>query len=50
MLLKVMKNHKVSFFGSNTSLLHLLLEIGYDCAKPDLVVMKVAKKIKTSHC
>lgn len=44
-LRKVMEKHKVPFFRSTTSLLHFLLETGYDCIKPDLVVMKVAKKI-----
>ncbi len=40
-----LKNKKIPFFQSTTSLLHFLLEIGYDCVKPDLVVMKVAKKL-----
>ncbi len=44
-LKKVMNENKVPFFRSTTSLLHFLLETGYDCVKPDLVVMKVAKKI-----
>jgi len=44
-LKKVMIENKIPFFRSTTSLLHLLLETGYDCVKPDLVVMKVAKKI-----
>lgn len=44
-LKKVMVKHKVPFFRSTISLLHLLLEMGYDCVKPDLVVMKVSKKI-----
>jgi len=44
-LKKVMNANKVPFFRSTTSLLHFLLETGYDCVKPDLVVMKVAKKI-----
>jgi len=44
-LKKVMEENKVPFFRSTTSLLHFLLETGYDCVKPDLVVMKVAKKI-----
>ena len=45
-LLKILKSNKIPFFQSTTSLLHLLLDIGYDCVKPDLVVMKVAKKLK----
>lgn len=44
-LKKVMEENKVPFFRSTTSLLHFLLETGYDCVKPDLVIMKVAKKI-----
>lgn len=40
-----MKNNKIPFFQSTTSLLHFLLDIGYDCMKPDLVVIKVAKKL-----
>jgi 3-methyladenine DNA glycosylase Tag len=45
-LLKTLKENKIPFFQSTTSLLHFLLESGYDCVKPDLVVMKVAKKLK----
>lgn len=44
-LLTLMKREKIPFFQSTTSLLHLLLDIGYDCIKPDLVVMRVAKKL-----
>ncbi len=44
-LKKIMEVNKVPFFRSTTSLLHFLLETGYDCVKPDLVIMKVAKKI-----
>ncbi len=44
-LKKIMEENKIPFFRSTTSLLHFLLHIGYDCIKPDLVVMKVAKKI-----
>lgn len=44
-LLKTLKENKISFFQSTTSLLHFLLDSGYDCVKPDLVVMKVAKKL-----
>lgn len=44
-LKKIMEINKIPFFRSTISLLHLLLEIGYDCVKPDLVVMKVSKKI-----
>lgn len=45
-LLKMLKENKIPFFQSTTSLLHFLLDSGYDCVKPDLVVMKVAKKLK----
>lgn len=41
----VLTEYKVPFFRSPTSLLHFLLETGYDCIKPDLIVMRVAKKI-----
>lgn len=44
-LLTTLKKNKIPFFQSTTSLLHFLLAIGYDCVKPDLVVMKVAKKL-----
>jgi hypothetical protein len=44
-LLATLKSNKIPFFQSTTSLLHFLLDIGYDCVKPDLVVMKVAKKL-----
>lgn len=44
-LLTTLKDNKIPFFQSTTSLLHFLLDIGYDCVKPDLVVMKVAKKL-----
>ncbi len=44
-LLAKLKTNKIPFFQSTTSLLHFLLDIGYDCVKPDLVVMKVAKKL-----
>ena len=45
-LQKTLKENKISFFQSTTSLLHFLLDTGYDCVKPDLVVMKVSKKLK----
>ncbi|MCJ7484066.1 MAG: hypothetical protein MUO31_13990 [Thermodesulfovibrionales bacterium] len=44
-LKKTMKTNKIPFFRSTTSLLHFLLRTGYDCIKPDLVVMRVSKKI-----
>jgi len=39
------KNNKVPFVQSTTTLLHLLMHLGYDCAKPDLIVMEVAKNL-----
>jgi hypothetical protein len=39
------KKNKISFFQSTTSLLHFLLETGHDCIKPDLVVLRVARKL-----
>jgi len=33
------------FFKSTTSLLHLLLHLGYDCIKPDRIVMNVSQEI-----
>lgn len=43
-LLSVLKTENMPFFRRTTSLLHFLLSIGYDCSKPDIVVMRVAKK------
>lgn len=40
-----MKKAKVSYLKETTTLLHYLLATGFDCVKPDLVVMKVAQKI-----
>ena len=37
---------KIPFFQSTTSLLHFLMKIGYDCVKPDLIIMKVAKDLR----
>jgi len=45
LLQKQMKADGVPFFQSTTSLLHLLMHMGYDCVKPDLVVMQVARKL-----
>jgi hypothetical protein len=44
-LQKTLSANKIPFFRSTTSLLHFLLETGYDCIKPDLIVMKVSKKL-----
>lgn len=43
---KQMKEHRVPYLSSVTSLLHFLLEAGYDCVKPDVVVMRVAKALR----
>lgn len=43
-LLLVLKEEKMPFFKRTTSLLHFLLSVGYDCIKPDIIVMRVAKK------
>lgn len=40
-----LKQFKVSYLKETTTLLHYLLNSGYDCVKPDSVVMKAAKKI-----
>ncbi|GAA4345348.1 hypothetical protein GCM10023184_47200 [Flaviaesturariibacter amylovorans] len=40
-----MKVARVSYLKETTTLLHYLLDTGFDCVKPDSVVMKVAKKI-----
>lgn len=44
-LQKLMKEHDIPFLSSTTSLLHLLMHIGYDCVKPDVIVMRVALKL-----
>jgi 3-methyladenine DNA glycosylase Tag len=36
---------KMPFFSSTTSLLQLLLDLGYDPVKPDLIVMRFARRI-----
>jgi 3-methyladenine DNA glycosylase Tag len=40
-----LEQFKISYLKETTTLLHYLLDTGYDCAKPDSVVMKVALKI-----
>ncbi|MGO9953778.1 MAG: hypothetical protein ACLPN1_16415 [Dissulfurispiraceae bacterium] len=44
-LQRTLSANKIPFFQSTISLLHFLLDTGYDCIKPDLVVMKVSKKL-----
>jgi len=43
-LKKTLNDLKVPFIRSTTTLLHLLLHIGYDCVKPDSAVMKASVK------
>lgn len=45
-LLLVLKEEEMPFFRCTTSLLHFLLSVGYDCVKPDIVVMRVAEEGK----
>ncbi|MFL9906803.1 hypothetical protein [Paraburkholderia sp. RL17-337-BIB-A] len=40
-----MKEHGVPYLSSVTSLSHMLLHLGYDCVKPDVIVMRVAMKL-----
>lgn len=44
-LQRKLEQFKISYLKETTTLLHYLLDTGYDCAKPDSVVMKVAQKI-----
>jgi hypothetical protein len=41
-LRKDLRARKMPYLGNFTSLCHLFLELGYDCAKPDSAVMKAA--------
>ena len=45
-LLLVLREEEMPFFRCTTSLLHFLLSVGYDCVKPDIVVMRVAEEGK----
>ena len=40
-----LKRRKMPFFRSTTSLLQLLLDLDYDSVKPDLIVMRLARRI-----
>lgn len=40
-----MKSAKAPFLRETTTLLHFLMELGYDCIKPDSAVMKASNKI-----
>ena len=44
-LKKDLKKKKMPFFNQTTSLLQLLLDLDFDSAKPDLIVMRLAKRI-----
>lgn len=44
-ILEKYKKESMPYFNNHTSLLHLLLHIGYPCVKPDLIVMKVAASL-----
>jgi hypothetical protein len=35
----------VPYYSSQTTLIHLLLDMGYPCLKPDIIVMSVAKEL-----
>ena len=41
----ILKEENMPFFKNYTSMLHLLLDLGYDCIKPDSAVMKASKKL-----
>lgn len=40
-----LRGRKMPFFGSTTSLLQLLLDLDYDSVKPDLIVMRLARRL-----
>jgi len=40
-----LKCRRMPFFQSTTSLLQLLLQLDYDCIKPDLIAMRLARRI-----
>lgn len=42
----LMSENDIPFVRSTTSLSHLLLHLGYDCIKPDVIVMRVAQRLK----
>lgn len=44
-LQKDLKARRMPFFQSTTSLLQLLLDLDYDSVKPDLIVMRLARRI-----
>jgi hypothetical protein len=45
-LQNLMAEADIPFVRSTTSLSHLLLHLGYDCIKPDVIVMRVAQRLK----
>lgn len=40
-----LQNVRMPFISKTTTLLHLLMDLGYPCMKPDLVVMKVSEEL-----
>jgi 3-methyladenine DNA glycosylase Tag len=48
-LLREFKEIKMPFLGNVTTLLHLLLDMGYDCVKPDIILLKFANEIGISN-
>jgi len=46
LLLAGLKAKRAPYLGSFISLCHLLMDLGYDCAKPDSVVMKVGAELQ----
>lgn len=44
-LLREFKEIKMPFLGNVTTLLHLLLDMGYDCVKPDIILLKFSNEI-----
>lgn len=44
-LQRMMRDADIPFISSTTSLSHLLLHLGYDCIKPDVIVMRVAQRL-----
>lgn len=44
-LLTKMKERKVRYLQTTTSLLHFLLDFGYDCIKPDSAVLEVCQRL-----
>ena len=47
-LLSELKKTEMPFLGNTTTLLHMLLDMGYDCVKPDIILLKFAGEIGIS--